>query len=158
MKIEIRKNCKVCGGLITRHKARTYCSVICRSKFHNKKNAWRGVEWQRAKRDREAIKSPNKLQCLVCKKWYVQVCSHTYQVHGLTGREYRQDYDLEVKRGVVPEWFRKVKGDIALENGTVRNLKAGKKYWFVVGDKKAGRYRRSPITLNRLKEARKMRK
>ena len=156
-KIEIRKTCKVCGKPITKKRARTYCSNTCRNKFHNDKYAQKHVEWHRAKRDREALKpSPKKVQCLICKKWYVQVCSHVFQVHGITGREYREEFDLEVKRGVVPLWYREIKGNQALDNGTFKNLKVGKKFWFKKGSKTAGRYRRSPITIARLKELHKL--
>ena len=41
---------------------------------------------------------------------------------------------LNVKRGVVPEWYREVKGEIAMENGTYKNLKAGKKYRYKKDD------------------------
>jgi len=82
----------------------------------------------------------------------VQVCSHVWQVHGLIGREYREYFDLEVKRGVVPDWYRELKGDIAIENGTYKNLEAGKKYRYVKGDNRLGKYKRSHITIERLKK------
>jgi len=72
----------------------------------------------------------------------------------LTGREYREKFDLEVKRGVVPLWYRKLKGDQALENKTYKNLEAGAKFRFIPGDKKAGKYKRSPITMARLSKLR----
>jgi hypothetical protein len=55
----------------------------------------------------------------------------------LTGREYREEYNLPVKRGVIPSWYREWKGDQAIENGTVSNLKLGKKYWYTKGDPRA---------------------
>lgn len=151
-KVEFRKDCKVCGADIVGKRYRSYCSPECRNKFHIKKNAWRGTEWQRAKRDREAsVPSPDKCQCLICGKWYVQICTHAYQVHGITGREYRERFELEVKKGVVPEWYRKIKGDTTLENKTYKNLEAGAKFRFVKGDQKAGKYKRSPITIEKMK-------
>ena len=150
-KIEIRTDCKVCGGVITDNRYRTYCSATCRNKFHNQKHAKYGLEWQRAKRDKVASKSsPDKCQCLICGKWYVQICSHAYQVHGITGREYREKFELEVKRGVVPEWYRKLKGDTTMDNETYKNLEAGMKYRFKKGQKGIGKYKRSPVTLKRL--------
>lgn len=152
-KVEIRTTCKVCEQPITEKRFRSYCSASCRNKFFNKKYSEAHTIWQRKRNDaRASIPSDKKVQCLICKKWYVQVCTHTLQVHGVGGREYREAFDLEVKRGVVPKWYRELKGDQALENGTVENLKKGKKFWFVKGDKKAGRYHRSPITLARLKK------
>lgn len=107
-------------------------------------------DWQRKKRDKIA-KKPDKLkvQCLICKQWYVQVGSHVVQRHGYrSARQYREDFNLEVKRGTVPEWYRKMKGELALKNKTYLNLKAGKKFQFKKGDKT--NYQRSPVTLERL--------
>jgi len=159
MKIEIRKNCKICKNKIESKRFRTYCSATCRNKFHNTKHRENHSEWQRKRNDaRASIPSTKKVQCLICKGWYVQVCTHTLQRHGIGGREYREAFDLEVKRGIVPKWYREMKGEQCIENGTVENLKKGKKYWFVKGDKKAGRYHRSPITLAKLKELHKLKK
>jgi len=153
MKIEIRADCKVCGGAITDNRYRTYCSAVCRNKFNNQKFKASQRQWQLDKFDKIAsIPDPvNKCQCLICGKWYVQVGSHSYLRHGLTGRKYREKFELEVKRGIVPEWYRKLKGDITLDNETYLNLEKGTKYRFVKGDKKAGRYKRSQITIDRLR-------
>lgn len=108
-------------------------------------------EWQRKKYDRIAsVSDPRKVQCLICKRWYVQVGTHVIERHGYkSAREYREDFNLEVKKGTVPLWYRKMKGKIAVANLTCKNLKAGKKHRFKKGDK-AGNYKRSPITLARL--------
>lgn len=152
-KVEIRKTCKVCDESITHPRSRTYCSPGCRNKFFNKKYAGNHVAWNRAKRDREAMAPDDrKVQCLICGKWYVQVGSHIIQVHGSTAREYREAFDLERKRGTVPAWYRQLKGDQALENKTYENLKAGAKYRFKPGDIRAGKYKRSAVTLARLQK------
>jgi len=153
--IEIRTDCKVCGGDLPNSRFRTYCSAQCRQRYHNKKNAEKSADWQRARRDKEAMEpSSKKIQCFVCGKWYVQVCSHAYNAHGLTGREYREKFDLDVKRGVVPSWYRKLKGDITMDNKTFKNLEKGAKYRFKAGSKTAGRYTRSKQTEARLKKNR----
>lgn len=152
-KVEIRKNCKVCGEPITGDRFRTYCSKECRNKFHNTKHRPEHKEWQRKKRDAIASEmDARKVQCLICGKWYVQVGSHAVQVHGVSGREYRENFDLEVKKGIVPGWYRELKGSQALENGTYKNLKKGAIYRYKRGDTEAGRYKRSPITIERLKK------
>jgi len=153
--VEIRTDCKMCGKPLPNARYRTYCSDICRNKRNNAKQAETGyaTAYQRARRDKIAsIESPDKVQCLYCGKWYVQVCTHAFQVHGVTGRQYREHFELEVKRGVVPEWYRKLKGDQAMDNETFKNLEAGAKHRFKKGDKKAGVYKRSPVTLERLKK------
>jgi predicted transcriptional regulator len=157
-KVEFRDNCKVCGEPLPNARYRTFCSTKCRNKFYNKKNQKNNTAWQRAQRDKEAsVPSPDKVQCLICGKWYVQVCSHVWSVHKMTGREYREHFELEVKRGVAPAWYRKSKGEQALENKTYQNLEAGEKFRF----KKGGAipvYKRSPITLERLKNLHKLTK
>ena len=153
-KVELRDNCKMCGGSLPNARYRTFCSTKCRNKANNKKQADSGynTKWQKDKRDSVAIvPSDKKCQCLICGKWYVQVCSHVHQVHGMTGREYREYFELEVKRGVVPDWYRKLKGDQAIDNETYKNLAKGAKFRFKKGQEGVGVYKRSPITLERLK-------
>ena len=152
--VEIRTTCKICGGPLPNARYRTYCSAKCRNKRNNAKQAEKGysTEYQRKLRDKEASKpSPDKVQCLICGKWYVQVGSHVWQVHHLIARKYREQFGLDVKRGTVPEWYRKVKGEQALENGTFKNLEKGAEFRFKKGDKRAGHYERSQQTLDRLK-------
>ena len=152
-KVELRTTCKICGGPLPNARYRTFCSTKCRNKSNNKKQAGYSIEWQRAKRDKVAsIPSKDKCQCMICGKWYTQVCSHAYAIHGITGRQYREKFELEVKRGIVPEWYRKLKGDIAIDNETYKNLEAGAKFRFKKGDKLAGKYERSPVTIERLKK------
>jgi endogenous inhibitor of DNA gyrase (YacG/DUF329 family) len=52
MKIEIRADCKVCGGEIVYNRYRTYCSKECRTKGNNQKYAEYSAKWQKEKRDR----------------------------------------------------------------------------------------------------------
>lgn len=159
--VELRTTCKVCGNKLPNARYRTYCSKKCRTSVYNKRAVERGysTEYQRKRRDEIAsIPDPNKCQCLVCGKYYVQVCSHAYQVHGMTGREYREHFELEVKRGVVPAWYRKFKGDQAIDNETYKNLEKGAKFRFKKGQKGIGVYTRSPITLERLRKLDKRKK
>lgn len=115
-------------------------------------------QWQKNKRDAIAkIPDPKKVKCLVCNQYYVQLGSHVVQAHGYnSAREYREEYNLEVKKGTVPNWYRKMKGELAIENKTYKNLKAGKKYRFKKGE--TINYKRSPITLERLSNLYKFRK
>ncbi len=153
IKIEIRTTCKICGNKLG-YRQRTFCSATCRNKSYSIKAIKSGYskEYQRKRQDLLASKPSNKkVQCLICGKWYVQLGSHLVQRHGYnTCREYREEFGLEVKRGVVPKWYRKMKGDTTLKNGTYKNLKAGEKYWFKLNDEKAGKYKRSQITLERV--------
>ena len=153
-KIEIRDNCKICGKPLPNARYRTFCSTKCRNKSNNLKQKESGynIKWQRDRRDKVAeAPSDKKCQCLICGKWYVQVGSHVVSVHKMLAREYREQFELEVKRGVTPEWYRKLKGDQAIDNETYKNLLAGAKFRFKKGQKGVGVYQRSPITLDRLK-------
>lgn len=95
---------------------------------------------------------------MICGGWFVQVGSHIYLTHKLTARQYREEFELEVKRGITTPEYRKLKGDLALENKTYENLKAGAVYRFKKGQQGIGTYKRSPITLERLKALHKLNK
>lgn len=91
-------------------------------------------EWSRAKR---AKYSPGKIQCLMCKGWYIQLGSHVRQRHNMSALEYKQKFDLPTSRGIIPRWYREVKGEIALENGTYKNLESGASTRYKKGDPRA---------------------
>lgn len=151
-KVEMRKTCKECGGPLPNARYRTYCCKKCRIKAINRKNKAYHAKYQKEKRAKIAsIPSDNKCQCLICGKWYVQVGSHVVNVHHMTAREYREKFNLEVKRGTTPGWYRKKKGDQALDNETYKNLESGAKYRFKKGQEGVGVYKRSPITIDRLR-------
>lgn len=152
-KVEIRKDCKVCGNIITGKRFRSYCSKYCRNHFHNSKpeRLAASVVANRLKRDKEAEKpSPNKIKCEICGKYYVQVGTHIIQVHKYkTAREYRKEYGFDVKRGQLPQWYKKLKAEQVTKEA-LANLKNGKKFWFKKGDEQVGSYERSEQTKERL--------
>lgn len=147
-----KDKCQICGAPVKEGFLK-YCSVKCRNRRNYEKSKHKYKEWQRERRDKIAmIPSSKKVQCLVCGKWYVQLGSHVVQSHGFkTCREYREHFNLEVKKGIVPKWYKKLKGDQALKNKTYLNLKKGEKYHFKKGAPGVGVYERSPITVERLK-------
>jgi hypothetical protein len=109
--------------------------------------------WQRKMYDKKASEpSEFKIQCLDCLRWYVQIGTHVIQRHGYeTAREYKRAHGLDVKRGVVPVWYKEMKGEQVFDNGTVANLEYGAPYRFVPGDPRAGDYERSEQTMARLR-------
>lgn len=135
-KVEIRKDCKICGKPIKEKRFRTYCSKQCRNKANTiKYKDYRSI-WQREGYDRKsAVPSDKKKQCGICGHWYVQVGSHVVLRHGMTAREYREQMNLPLKRGIVPAWYRKMKAQQCKENGTIKNLKKGKANWYKKGDR-----------------------
>ena len=131
--VTIRRDCEICGGDLPK-RFRRFCSTKCRDKFYNIKNYARNQEWARRKRGEYA---ENKLQCLVCGRWYIQVLTHVIQDHHMTSEEYRTEYDLPFKRGVVPQWYHDLKSEITLSNGTIANLEAGAHMRYTKGDPRA---------------------
>lgn len=118
-----------------RSNSQVFCSVKCRNK-----NLWCN----------NSRYEPGKIQCLICKLWYRQVGSHIVQTHGITAREYRQEYGFDVKRGQLSEELRELKSKQVFENGTIENLKLGKKYRLKKGQ--VLHYKRSKQTMERLRE------
>lgn len=70
----------------------------------------------------------------------------------MTGREYRQMLGKDIKKGLIPAWYREFKSEqnLATFDKIRDNLIKGKKYWFKKGDPKAGKYVRSEETMDRL--------
>lgn len=133
-KVEIRKDCKVCGGDITEKRFRTFCSTICREKHIYKKQYGYTLQWSRRKRGEY---KPGKVKCGICGWWYVQVITHVIERHKMSGEEYREKLDLPYKRGIVPEWYHDMKSEITKENGTISNLESGAHMRYKEGDPRA---------------------
>jgi predicted transcriptional regulator len=151
------KKCKNCKKTIKANN-KLFCCEACRKEFNAERDRERIRLWQRARNDKKAEKpSPQKVKCLICGKWYKQVGTHIVQVHKMTAREYREEYGFDVKKGQLAGAYKQLKRDQAIENGTVENLKKGKKYWFKKGQEGIGKYKRSDQTMERLRnQARKL--
>lgn len=127
-----------------------FCSVSCRLEKAKMDHPYRSRDWQRARADAKNKPASNKKQCLVCGKWYRQVSTHIVQRHELTAREYKEKYGLDVKRGILPADIIEIKAEKTRNNGTIENLKKGKKFWFKKGQPGVGVYKRSAQTMKRL--------
>ena len=92
-----------------------------------------------------------KIQCLICKRWYRQVGTHVVQTHGMTAKKYRRKLGFDVKKGQLPKDYKKLKAKQAIDCGGYKNLKKGKQHWFKKKQKGVGTYERSEQTLERLK-------
>lgn len=156
-KVEIRKTCKICGGPLPSVRHRTFCSPNCRNKYYYRKYRERYGDEHYNRRQREYLykkfkdDGKEKIQCRICGKWFRQVGSHVYWTHKMTARDYREFYSFDVKRGQLPEDLRQLKAEQVFENGTVKNLKAGRQFWFKKGQEGVGVYKRSAETMERLK-------
>lgn len=137
-KTEKPKNCIVCNQEIPK-KHRTYCSKKCRTLYNSRKNAKNTAEWTRKRRDELAsIPSPDKIKCLICGRYYKQIGSHVYLTHKIKARTYREEMNLPVKKGMLPEKYRKIKAELAIQSeSTQKNLEKGKKFRYKKGDERA---------------------
>ena len=136
------KPCKNCGGSVERGPSannKIFCSAACRneSSYNNGKDKLR---WTKANTKTALLRaefSPGKKKCMMCGGWYVQVGTHIVLIHGLTAKEYRIQFDLPLKRGITGAAYRKRKADKAIANGTINNLKKGKKMRYKKKDPRA---------------------
>jgi len=90
-------------------------------------------------------------QCVLCDRWYRAVCYHAWQAHGVDERSYKEIAGLDHKKGLIPKRLKKIKSKHVFKNKTILNLKNGKKTQYKKGDPRAGKYKRSPQTLKRLR-------
>lgn len=96
-----------------------------------------------------------KIKCLICGKEFVRPCSHVWQVHGMTAREYKEEFGLDLKKGIATEEYKEVMREHVREHYpkvVEKNLlRGGEKARFKKGDTTIGRYERSEQTLNRIR-------
>lgn len=143
--------CKQCKKEFTPNKHAhnvKYCSQLCRNRVYYHERG--GAEYQREYKQRKAMEDGRgRIQCKICGKWFRQVGTHVYLRHGITAREYRIEHGFDRKKGQLPEDYRKLKAEQAIECGGVKNLEKGKKFWFKKGQDT--NYVRSAETMARLK-------
>lgn len=98
-------------------------------------------------------KEKGKIQCKICGSWYWQLGSHVVQRHDITARDYRIKFGFDYKTGkeTTAKHLRELYKKQALENGTYKNLRKGICFRFIKGDERAGRYKRSKQTMERLR-------
>lgn len=143
-KVDILKNCKVCGSPIDKNsnkRLRSYCSAECRIKWGNKRSYWHGGRREKQKQmyiDNAKKQTPNKKKCGICGRWYKRVGHHIRMTHKMKAREYKEHMGLPVSRGIMTEDGRSAARDRALENGMDEQLrKVGVNTRFVKGDPRA---------------------
>jgi len=112
---------------------------------------------ERVRRDyykRHGGESENKMQCLLCGLWFTKVGAHIVQRHGMTAREYREDMNLEVKRGLLRGEHREYLSELAIRNGMADQIReAGRPYRFVKGGP-VPHYKRAPETIEKIRKNR----
>lgn len=160
--VRIRTTCLVCGSPVT-GRYRTYCSAACRTKHLNRVSYIRDNKktYQREMMAKKReVDGRDKIKCIICGRSYVQIGSHTFLSHGITAREYKKMTGHDVKKGLIPEEYRKIKSQRNHDSFDIikPNLLKGKKYWYKKGQTGVGVYERSPQTLERLKILNKLKK
>ena len=104
-------------------------------------------------KERRGLPDPNKIQCLICYKWYKKPMSHAWQVHHTTAKEYKDNYNLEQK-GLIPEHDKEILRKHVKDNFDLvvkyNLLKKGKQTRFKKDH--TFNYIRKPATLERLKQ------
>ena len=91
-------------------------------------------------------------QCVICGLWFRAVCHHAWQAHDVDEAEYKKIAGLDHKKGLIPKDLKELKAEHVRDNGTINNLKKGVWNRFIPGDTRAGKYERSPQTMERLKK------
>lgn len=150
------KNCEKCGKKLENigHNAH-FCSKECRIelykvKYRERRRVWMRERYQKRLGELEDT-GRGRVVCLICKRKFVQVGTHIYHRHGITAREYREEFGLDVRRGILPSYYREKKAQDARENGMpAMLLEVGKRTRFKKGQKGVGVYRRSKQTRERL--------
>lgn len=93
-----------------------------------------------------------KIQCLICGKYFKRVCTHARQKHDISAREYKEEFGYDVKKGITTEEDRLHMRKLAIKNKMPEQLKkAGEKTRFKKGQPGIGIYKRSQETLKKLK-------
>lgn len=94
----------------------------------------------------------DKIKCLICGKSFTRVCSHVWQVHGMSAREYKEEFGLDRTKGIIPESLRSTMSEYAKFHKMGEQLKkVGVSTRFKKGDPTIGKYKRSNQTLEKLK-------
>lgn len=88
---------------------------------------------------------------MICGERFKRVCSHVRQAHGMSAREYKEEFGLDVKKGILSDEDREVMRRHALANKMDEQLrKAGAKTRFKKGQEGLGKFKRSQQTRERL--------
>ncbi len=152
-----KKTCRQCKETYTpKAKANNsvYCSVKCRNKYtyHNYTKKWQ--QEHNKEKQNAMYNKDNAIKCEVCGRYFKQVGTHVVNSHGYaSAREYREEFGFDLKKGQLPEEYRKHKRDVQHKKCIEDNLiTKGAEFRFKKGDEGVGVYKRSEQTMKRLRE------
>jgi hypothetical protein len=95
-------------------------------------------------------------RCEECGKWYRGLVRHITRRHGMTSRDYKAKWGINMKESLMGEELRGRLSKAAFRTGVYKNVaEGGKTYWFKKGESTFQKYRRSEQTKKRLRLLRK---
>ena len=89
------------------------------------------------------------LKCLICGKKFKHLGAHLVKKHHILARDYKIEFGLDLNKPLITKDISALKRKQVFENGTINNLKKGKRYRFEKGH--IGRKYFSKETLERLR-------
>lgn len=72
-------------------------------------------------------------KCEICNKWYKGLGYHIWNKHKVKVSEYKKAYNIPQKTSLLAKEYRQERRDMVYDNGTIQNLKEGKKSQFKKG-------------------------
>jgi len=97
-----------------------YCSKKCRWKAYYIVHKDKHTAYHNARYDQPWV---GKIQCAICGRYYKRVCSHVYQRHDMTTREYKEYLWLDVGKWIISESLSDRMRESAIENNMWDQLK-----------------------------------
>ena len=125
----MNKKCAICNNTKFEKGMKKYCNKKCANIAYE--------NYLIRIKEKSGAYAPNKIKCKLCGRWYKQVGSHIAQRHNMTCKEYREHFNLPLKKGILPNDLRAKKRKSVFENKTVDNLKRGIKTRYTKGDPRA---------------------
>lgn len=144
--------CTVCHQTYTSHSnASKYCPSCKSTKYKEmSKRAWTKANHKHQAEEYQR-QDKNKTQCLICGAWVKAPAMHAYQKHGVTAREYKQEFELPFGKGLLPQYLKERKREAVITNGTINNLPKGSGRRFTKGEDRCYDGLRRRQELNQIK-------
>lgn len=92
------------------------------------------------------------LRCELCGKWFKGLGYHIYNKHKMTTDQYKKQFGLDRNQSLIADELRDHRSRLVRENGTIENLKAGKKTQFKKGKDERREFQRRAQSKHRLKQ------
>lgn len=136
------KKCKRCGQEIVKNNPKSnnvvFCSASCRVSFYQEHPSPSHTKEARDLRNHEKYNKfvEGKYKCPVCGGWYFALLRHTWQRHGITEKEFKDNYGIRHKQSFIQDDEKEIKREsikqheiipLLLKNGAKTRIKKGQK-------------------------------